>query len=239
MFSYLLIHTFFAWYISRLLSWKFTGHNYLHTKLGILSLAIFILSIYIEYASKFYHYVPVIAFVICFFDSIERNRISLRSYRTLIKKEHRSFEYEAPNNLDIEIRPVSVEKKETNKIQKPATKIVHYLKDLEIEPEEKKKVQKLKTYKALKEIENEITKELRKNKSKRIATFKNWNYNFGPYPGSNDLRWPDNGPSLVPVTLDDPKSPLNFGGYKKIEELEELEMKKRTDFIGFNRQILS
>ena len=77
MFSYLLIHTFFAWYISRLLSWKFTGHNYLHTKLGILSLAIFILSIYIEYASKFYHYVPVIAFVICFFDSIERNRIFL------------------------------------------------------------------------------------------------------------------------------------------------------------------
>ena len=62
-------------------------------------------------------------------------------------------------------------------------------------------------------------------------------YNFRPYGDLDDLIYPENGPHPVPVVPSDPISPLNLGGYKKIEELEEFEKKLRKDFIGFKRFI--
>ena len=86
-------------------------------------------------------------------------------------------------------------------------------------------------------IEKETTKELRENKPKRLTSFKKLSYNFRPYDGLDDLSYPENGPHSVPVVPSDPLSPLNLGGYKKIEELEEFEKKLRKDFIGFKRFI--
>ena len=42
---------------------------------------------------------------------------------------------------------------------------------------------------------------------------------------------------LVPEIPQGPKAPLNLGGYKKIEDLEEEESELRTDYIGFTRLV--
>jgi hypothetical protein len=161
----------------------------------------------------------------------------------LFNNDKTNIEFINPKDLNHEISADVDKTNVSNKIQKPKVKIVHHLKELEIDIEETKKVQKSKSVigssltKSQKLIENETTKELRVNKQKRLSFFKKLNYNFRSYDGLDDLMFPENGPHPVPVTPSDPVKPLNLGGYKKIEELEEFEMKLRTDFIGFERLI--